>query len=425
MSGNGDINQLSGQKRKALREAIISAYPSINKLEIILSEELDKNLHRITQAETLDKVVFDIIQNAIAEGWLEKLIHGAIQSNPGNKELKVIAEELLSNSPVNLSVPPPNTDSDRCVGSDFAARDSYNIIQTQPFEFETATLTVRSVTEEKPSGLFGLLKETSTSTLYDIKRSRRQGKSFKEDLGNGVLLEMVEIPGGTFLMGSPEDEPERRDNEGPQHQVTVQPFFMGKFPVTQQQYEAIMGENPSSFKGKNKPVESVTWDNAVEFCAKISLRTGKAYRLPSEAEWEYACRAGTTTAFYFGETITTDLANYHGNYTYGSAPRGQYREQTTDVGSFPANAFGLYDMHGNVYEWCEDAWHENYNGAPTDGYSWVDSSKFSSMLRGGSWNYVPGDCWCAFRDGYLSGLSFYFIGFRVVVASPRTYHLVL
>ncbi len=294
---------------------------------------------------------------------------------------------------------------------------SPQFIKTQPFDFETATLTVRSV--KKSSGLFGLFGETSTSTTCEINRSRRRVESFQEDLGNGVSLEMVKIPGGSFLMGSPENELKQCDDEKPQHKVTIQPFFMGKFPVTQAQYQAIMGKNPSHFQGRKKPVEYVTWDNAVEFCAKISQRTGKTYRLPSEAEWEYACRAGTTTPFYFGETITNELANYNGNYTYGYAPKGQSLEQTTDVDNFPANAFGLYDMHGNVWEWCQDSWHKNYNGMPNNGSAWFDKNDNRyRMLRGGSWFSLPWDCRCAFRFGNERKYRYSFIGFRVVVASP-------
>ncbi|MFM7364652.1 MAG: SUMF1/EgtB/PvdO family nonheme iron enzyme, partial [Cuspidothrix sp.] len=209
--------------------------------------------------------------------------------------------------------------------------------------------------------------------------------SFQEDLGNGVFLEMIAIPGGTFIMGSPENEAERWDNESPQHRVTVPSFFMGKYPLTQAQYQAILGKNPSSFKGNNRPVETVSWDDAVAFCQKLSQKTGKNYQLPSEAQWEYACRAGTTTPFYFGETITTDLVNYNGDYPYGNAPKGEYRQQTTNVGSFPPNAFGLYDMHGNVWEWCEDDWHKNYINAPTNGSTWNSRSGSNvKMLRSGS-----------------------------------------
>jgi formylglycine-generating enzyme required for sulfatase activity len=152
---------------------------------------------------------------------------------------------------------------------------------------------------------------------------------------------MVEIPAGTFYMGSPENEEGRYDNESPQHQVNVPSFFIGKYPLTQAQYQAIMGNNPAYFKGNNRPVEMVDWNDAVAFCQKLSQKTGKNYKLPSEAQWEYACRAGTTTPFYFGESITPDLVNCDGNYPYADAPKGQYREQTTDVGTFPPNAFGL------------------------------------------------------------------------------------
>jgi formylglycine-generating enzyme required for sulfatase activity len=182
-----------------------------------------------------------------------------------------------------------------------------------------------------------------------------------------------------------------------------------------------MGENPSHFKGNKKPVECVSWDNAVEFCGRISKRTGKTYRLPSEAEWEYACRAGTTTPFHFGDTITSELVNYNGNYTYGSAPKGEYRRQTIDVGSFPANAFGLYDMHGNVWEWCQYNWHKNYQGAPNDGTAWIEDDNENNyrLLRGGSWLDVPGFCCCAYRNRNERDGRGNNIGFRVVFVSPR------
>jgi formylglycine-generating enzyme required for sulfatase activity len=238
--------------------------------------------------------------------------------------------------------------------------------------------------------------------------------SFTEDLGKGVKLEMIAIPGGTFLMGSPENEAERLSYESPQHQVTVPSFFIGKYQLTQAQYQAIMGANPSSFKGNNRPVENVSWDDAVAFCKKLNQKTGKNYRLPSEAEWEYACRAGTKTPFYFGDNITTDLVNYDGNYSYKSAPKGKYRQQTTDVGTFPPNPFGLYDMHGNVWEWCEDDCHENYINAPTDGSAWNSRSGSHKLLRGGSWGNNPAYCRSAFRFGLNNLDDYYSIGFRVV-----------
>jgi formylglycine-generating enzyme required for sulfatase activity len=201
---------------------------------------------------------------------------------------------------------------------------------------------------------------------------------------------------------------------------------MGKYPLTQKQYQAIMGYNPSDFKGDSstsltnqRPVEEVSWNDAVKFCQRLSQKTGKTYRLPSEAEWEYACRAGTTTPFYFGENITPDLVNYNGNYPYGSAPKGIYREQTTDVGSFPPNAFGLYDMHGNVWEWCLDNRVDNYNNAPTDG-SAVTSQSGRKVLRGGSWFGSPRGCRSAFRGDDDPEGSSHYQGFRLVVAGART-----
>jgi formylglycine-generating enzyme required for sulfatase activity/tRNA A-37 threonylcarbamoyl transferase component Bud32 len=246
-----------------------------------------------------------------------------------------------------------------------------------------------------------------------INRRNHSANYFVEDLGNGVKLEMVEIPAGTFYMGSPENEKGRYDSESPQHQVTVPSFFVGKYPLTQAQYQAIMGNNPAYFKGNNRPVECVSWDDGVAFCEKLSQKTGKNYKLPSEAQWEYACRAGTTTPFYFGESITPDLVNYNGNYAYAAAPKGQYRKQTTDVGTFPPNAFGLYDMHGNVWEWCEDDWNENYINAPINGSALISRSK-RKLVRGGSWYGNPVHCRSAYRDHNILGLNNYAIGFRVV-----------
>jgi formylglycine-generating enzyme required for sulfatase activity len=223
-------------------------------------------------------------------------------------------------------------------------------------------------------------------------------------------------------MGSPLGEKGRSEAEGVQHTVNVPTFFMGRFAVTQEQYQQVMGKNPSYFKGAKHPVETVYRDSVVKFCKKLSEETGRPYRLPSEAEWEYACRAGTTTPFHLGETITTNLANYNGNYTYAFAPKGQYRKQTTEVGSFPPNAFGLYDMHGNVWERCEDTWHDTYKGAPVDGRAWIDNKSQYRLLRGGSWYNAPGSCRSANRNGPTKEeWQGNVVGFRVVcgVAAPR------
>ena len=282
-----------------------------------------------------------------------------------------------------------------------------------------------------------------------IKHTQGTAQYFVEDLGNGVELEMMLIPEGTFIMGAPETEEDSRESERPQHKVTVPSFFMGKYPVTQAQWRTVanmqhlrvnrdLEPEPSGFKGDDRPVERVSWYNAVEFCVRLSRfvegrlskYTSRTYRLPSEAEWEYACRAGTKTPFHFGETITSELANYDANYTYGVGVKGTYRAKTTEVGSFGvANAFGLYDMHGNVWEWCLDDWHDNYKGAPIDDSAWFDDNdnlyqkSGNAVLRGGSWGYVPKKCRSASRINYIRAERGSFnndIGFRVVCAFGRT-----
>jgi formylglycine-generating enzyme required for sulfatase activity len=295
-------------------------------------------------------------------------------------------------------------------------------ISTPQFSFETVTLKVEMLT----SGFLGM---KSTAKLIQQKRSGT-AEHFIEDLGGGVTIEMVRIPAGEFMMGSPKEEEGRFDRESPQHKVKVPEFWMGKFQVTQAQWSAIaklpktnqdLDLDPSHFKGKNLPVEQVSWLDAIEWCDRLAKKTGKAYRLPSEAEWEYACRAGTTTPFNFGGTISTDLANYDGNHTYGNGVEGEYREKTIDVGSFPPNPFGLFDMHGNVWEWCADLWHENYQGAPIDGSAWGDRSLKPDerrVVRGGSWSSRPRNCRSARRDRPLADPRNRYYGFRLVCPPP-------
>ncbi|MFM6505101.1 MAG: SUMF1/EgtB/PvdO family nonheme iron enzyme, partial [Dolichospermum sp.] len=260
-----------------------------------------------------------------------------------------------------------------------------------------------------------------------INRHPGQAQQFTEDLGNGIKLEMVSIPGGTFMMGSQEEEEGSSNNERPQHEVTINPFCMGKYPITQAQWQAVaalpqvnqeLNPDPSEFKGANRPIECVSWYDAVEFCARLSAYTQRHYKLPSEAQWEYACRAVTTTPFHFGETITTDLANYNGQYTYGNSFKGINIGETTEVGHFKvANEFGLYDMHGNVSEWCDDNWHDNYINAPVNGNSWVKKQNNTAVLRGGSCGVIPQVCRSASRTYFNPAIEDLFslnIGFRVV-----------
>ena len=245
-------------------------------------------------------------------------------------------------------------------------------------------------------------------------RSCGQCQVMQEDL-DGVGLEMVVVPGGSFLMGSGPGE--GYEDERPRHPVTVPAFHLGRYPVTQEQWRAVMGSLPRvRCRGERRPVDRVSWYDAGAFCARLSQRTGRAYRLPSEAEWEYACRAGTMTAFCYGPTISTDLANYVGEHVYRGGPKGVYRHESTDVGAFPANAFGLHDMHGNVWEWCADAWHGDYTGAPTDGSAWLGPDGVDRAMRGGCWHDPPDICRSAarLRQRPVDGEDFY--GFRVALS---------
>ncbi|WP_072927861.1 SUMF1/EgtB/PvdO family nonheme iron enzyme [Microcystis aeruginosa] len=243
---------------------------------------------------------------------------------------------------------------------------------------------------------------------------------FTEKISNVVTLEMVSLPAGEFLMGSADSDPNAESYEKRQHQVKVNSFAIGKYPVTQAQYQAVMGTNPSHFKNNSwlknnqqNPVENVSWNDAKAFCQKLSQITGKTYRLPTEAEWEYACRAGTTTRYYFG-----DDANQLGDYAWYD---GNSQDKTHPVGQKKPNAWGLYDMSGNVFEWCEDNWHDSYENAPRDGSAWLIRDNHFQILRGGSWCSHPVLCRSASRS--LVNRRDYplnFLGFRVVCGAGRT-----
>ena len=231
------------------------------------------------------------------------------------------------------------------------------------------------------------------------------------DYGGGVKLELVKIPAGSFKMGS-----NQADSEKPIHDVMLKEFWMGKYAVTQKQWQAVMGDNPSQFKGENLPVERVSWHSARAFCRKLSEKTGREMRLPTEAEWEYACRAGTNTAYAFGDTLTTNQANFE-----------QSQKQTVAIDSYDPNAWGLYQMHGNVWEWCLDEWHENYSAKPNHlkqngNEAWGDlnvneNDNRSRIARGGSWFYIAWGCRSANRGRRIAVNRSDGSGFRVVVAS--------
>jgi len=349
-----------------------------------------------------DELIEPKQHNSQLSHHINKAILKGMEIEPGNRSQSVGEWLELLNQTRNY--PPPPTEKE---------------LTLKVFEFETVKIKQMRVRKKNPE--------------VSLIREKNQTTYFVEDLGNGITLEMLEIPGGTFMMGSPADKREIFRRATPQHKVTVPSFYMAKFEVTQAQWKqsATMPQiknelkpDPSSFKGDNLPVEKVNWYDAVEFCARLSKVTGREYRLPSEAEWEYACRAGTTTPFHFGEMIVTDLANYRGtDYkyegevypgNYANGPKGEFRDKTTPVGSFPPNAFGLYDMHGLVWEWCADTYHESYEGAPSDGSAWVTNSNSNYILRGGAWNVTPLICHsaCRYNDAPVNDSNF--IGFRCV-----------
>jgi formylglycine-generating enzyme required for sulfatase activity len=259
--------------------------------------------------------------------------------------------------------------------------------------------------------------EFETPTLNEkgemIARSRHTAEQFTQDLGKASSLDMLVIPSGSFQMGSPHNY--GNPDEHPQHFVIIKSFLMSRALITQGQWKAVMGKlPPCRFKGDNLPVERVSWEDVQKFCQRLSKRTVRNYQLPSETQWEYACRAGTTTSFSFGETITTEFVNFNGEHRFQSEPRGVYGHVTTEAGIFPPNAFGLYDMHGNLWEWCADNWLDDYGDSPRDSSSYQDKDSHYRVARGGSWHEPPALCRSASRLRVLESDADEVMGFRVV-----------
>ncbi|MDR2019195.1 MAG: formylglycine-generating enzyme family protein, partial [Treponema sp.] len=291
------------------------------------------------------------------------------------------------------------------------------------------------------AGVNGLSGREISETGYmriapgDVAAMKQEEARMKQKLEQERLFaaKFVFVEGGTFQMGSPASEAGRRNDET-QHQVRVSSFYMGKYEVTQAEYESVMGTNPSYFKGANFPVENVSWYDAVEYCNRLSQREGltpaytrngdnvtwnrnaEGYRLPTEAEWEYACRAGTTTPFNTGNNISVNIANYDGNYPYNNGSKGVYRQKTVAAGSLPPNAWGLYEMHGNVWEWCWD-WYGAYAAdAQTDPVGPVTGA--DGVGRGGFWGGTAQGLRSAFRIHGPRSIRGDGLGFRLV-SGPR------
>jgi formylglycine-generating enzyme required for sulfatase activity len=258
-------------------------------------------------------------------------------------------------------------------------------------------------------------------------RRRGSAQQVVEDLGNGVALEMVHIPGGTFVMGAPEHEADSPDEERPQHRVTVPLFYLGKYAVTIEQWVAVTGASPDGMKivdetftaSRRQPVVRVSYDEAEAFCSRLAQTAGRAYRLPTEAEWEYACRAGTTTALHIGDVVDSYAANFNGLSPYGAGRGGPFHRTTVRVGEYPANKFGLFDMHGNVMEWCSD-WYaaDYYKDSPKEDPRGPEAGT-DKATRGGSWSNSGKACRSAVRTKLAPGSSHYGLGFRVVLVQGK------
>ncbi|MHC6203411.1 SUMF1/EgtB/PvdO family nonheme iron enzyme [Breznakiellaceae bacterium SP9] len=340
-------------------------------------------------------------------------------------------------APRNVRAGTPGTDSVNLTWDSAGSGVSYKVYYGTQNDASRASV-LNNITSGTSMNVSGM---ASVSTYYfwvtAVQNGQESGKSPVLTIRTAAVpvqpnipADMVRIQAGTFTMGSPSSEPSR-DSDEVQHSVTIsKAFFMGKYEVTQREWVAVMGTNPSNFKGDNLPVEQVSWFDVIDYCNKRSVKEGLApaytrngdtvtwnrnangYRLPTEAEWEYACRAGTTTPFSTGSNVTTSQANYDGNYPYNGNSKGTYREKTTPVGSFAPNSWGLYDMHGNVLEWCWD-WYGAYSsGSQTDPMG--AASESGRVWRGGGWDDSAQNLRSAFRVYYSPTFRGYYLGFRVV-----------
>ena len=350
--------------------------------------------------------------------WCEG--HRVIASSIGNCELIARPEDMVSMTPAPM-VAPNTSFLDKSVFSSNQAPLTEDDIQKRAKRTELGKGTDTPQPKPTPKATASLKRCDGVEALVgDERRCLKPKDSFKDCPD---CPEMVVVPAGEFMMGSPEGEADREKDEGPQRNVVIaKPFAVGKFEVTFAEWDACVAAggckhkpaDPLHWGRGERPVFDVSWDHiAKEFLPWLSRKTGRTYRLLTEAEWEYAARAGTTTPFSTGRTITTDQANFNGNVAYEGGAKGQWREKTVEVGSFKPNAFGLHDMHGNVWEWVEDCYDDSYAGAPVDGSAVTSGFCKARVSRGGSWSNVPGLLRSADRTWNPPGLAFFDAGFRV------------
>jgi len=456
-----DLIQQARRARKAALNLIQNKYDDLEKLEIAKQKwwtvlEIDP-----THAEARQEIeeVFQLITRCQLEDELRRHIENELKWQKPEPSLNKQTEPnqyFISAEPgavIQFASPPPSGDS-----------EPVPVEGSRAVEPPPAPPKPKPQPEPKPPDPFAgwELREWTFETVrvdragQIVERLRKTARSHFVDLGGGVQLELVAIPGGQFQMGSTDQELHHDNDESPVHPVTVPPLLVSRYPITVEQWRRVAGSfpavlnpklnaDPSNWKDATGPVERVNWFDAMEFCARLSKATDRLYRLPTEAEWEYACRAETQTQtpFAFGETLTPELANYDGSETYADGPKGEWRRRTTSVGQFPPNGFGLQDMHGNVWEWCLDDWYDSYANAPNHSSARFKNDNHSQslnsaiklnnyqerffqelvkvdneqpkILRGGSWINDPWYCRSADRHGGRAGLIDSRIGFRVVV----------
>jgi formylglycine-generating enzyme required for sulfatase activity len=375
------------QTVKELREALqSSAQIVIEKTEdagTIIDEEFDKNEKLRIESKKLRQ----------QEEEQEKLEQERLQlENEEQQRLKKIelwreeaAKRIQREKEENLSKQKEDEDALKTAKEESKIKQLQEKRTARIYQIGMFSITVGII-------LFVIwMRSDSPNNLVNKLANQPSSSPTGNTIKNSIGMEFVKIPAGSFMMGSPTSEKDRSDDEGPQRRVTINyEFYLGKYEVTQEEYEKVMGTNPSNFKNCPRcPVEQVSWNDAKSFIQKLNAKNdGYEYRLPSEAEWEYAARGGTTTPFGIGNgnSLSSEQANFDGNYPYGNAPKGKDLQKTVNVGSYQANAFGLFDMHGNVWEWCEDIWKDNYSGLSADGSANVSVGDSSlRVLRGGSW----------------------------------------
>lgn len=367
---------------------------------LIPPKQLNPELCDRTNDAIMAGMAIDIKQRPqYLKDWLDMFKEGGNITESPFAAANITTEETIVQKNNQIIAPPTIT------------KPKVNYPEIQAYTFETVTLV-----EEKK--LFGFVSKINKNFVTTT------GQFFIEYLGKGVNLEMVFIPSGEFMMGSPSSEKDREKDESPQHPVKINSFYISKYPITQIQWKTVsqfpkitryLKHKPASFKGDNYPVERVSWLDAQEFCKRVSKYTGRNYRLPTEAEWEYACRGNTKTPFSFGDVINTEVANYDDENKENKKKSEKNDKKTTPVDNFYPNPFGLYDLHGNVWEWCEDNYNSNYNLTPKDGSAYITSMMNQNrVVRGGSWSLSSNYCRSAKRNHYPANSIFNFIGFRLV-----------